>query len=87
MQPPRATRLIIRIRGVLHYLWRTVDQHGVVLDDATLRQDQLDVAQAQAANLIQPDRVPDDLHRKPIPGVRGAVRIHASSLVHLLSQV
>src|SRR3712207_236620 len=22
----------IRIRGVLHYLWRAVDQHGVVLD-------------------------------------------------------
>jgi putative transposase len=29
----RATRQVfIRIRGVLHYLWRAVDQHGVVLD-------------------------------------------------------
>src|SRR3712207_7100876 len=42
--PPRSTRfpystrflsldaVFIRIRGKLHYLWRAVDQHGVVLD-------------------------------------------------------
>jgi putative transposase len=24
--------VFIRIRGILHYRWRTVDQHGVVLD-------------------------------------------------------
>src|SRR6202012_5149759 len=24
--------VFIRIRGVLHYLWRAVDQHGIVLD-------------------------------------------------------
>ena len=24
--------VFVRIRGVLHYLWRAVDQHGVVLD-------------------------------------------------------
>ncbi len=24
--------MFIRIRGKLHYLWRAVDQHGVVLD-------------------------------------------------------
>jgi len=24
--------VFIRIRGQLHYLWRAVDQHGVVLD-------------------------------------------------------
>ena len=29
----RATRQVfIRIQGVLHYLWRAVDQDGVVLD-------------------------------------------------------
>ena len=28
----RATRLFIRINGALHYLWRDVDQNGVVLD-------------------------------------------------------
>src|SRR5689334_8175381 len=28
----RLRRLFIRIRGVLHYLWRAVDQNGVVLD-------------------------------------------------------
>ena len=32
MQLPRATRLFIRIRGELHYLWRAVDQDGIVLD-------------------------------------------------------
>jgi putative transposase len=32
MQLPRATRLFIRIRGELQYLWRAVDQDGVVLD-------------------------------------------------------
>ena len=32
MQLPRATRLFIRIQGVQHYLWRAVDQDGVVLD-------------------------------------------------------
>jgi putative transposase len=30
---PRATRQVfIRIQGVQHYLWRAVDQDGVVLD-------------------------------------------------------
>ena len=55
--------------------------------DAALRQDQLDVAQAQAEDVVQPDRVADDLRREPMPGVRGALRIHAGSLVHLPSKV
>ena len=29
---PRTYKVFIRINGVLHYLWRAVDQHGVVLD-------------------------------------------------------
>jgi putative transposase len=32
MQLPRATHLFIRVQGVQHYLWRAVDQDGVVLD-------------------------------------------------------
>ena len=24
--------MFVRIRGVLHYLWRALDQHGIVLD-------------------------------------------------------
>src|SRR6266404_3608782 len=32
MQLPRATHLFIRIQGVQRYLWRAVDQDGVVLD-------------------------------------------------------
>jgi hypothetical protein len=37
---------------------------------AALRQDRLDVAQAEAEDVIQPDRVTDDLRRKPLPGIR-----------------
>ena len=33
MRFPRATRQVfIRIQGVQHYLWRAVDQDGVVLE-------------------------------------------------------
>jgi putative transposase len=32
MQPPRATRLVLKIAGVKHWLWRAVDQAGIVLD-------------------------------------------------------
>jgi putative transposase len=37
--------LFIRINGVLHYLWRAVDQHGVVLD--ILLQDRRNAAAAK----------------------------------------
>ena len=32
MQLPRATRLVLKISGVKHWLWRAVDQTGMVLD-------------------------------------------------------
>ena len=32
MQLPRATRLVLKIAGVKHWLWRAVDQTGIVLD-------------------------------------------------------
>jgi putative transposase len=32
MQPPRATRLVVRIGGKRMYLWRAVDHEGEVLD-------------------------------------------------------
>jgi transposase-like protein len=32
MQLPRATRLVLNITGVKHWLWRAVDQTGIVLD-------------------------------------------------------
>ena len=37
--------------------------------DAALRQDQLDVPQAEAEDVIQPDRVADDVRRKSVPGI------------------
>ena len=54
--------------------------------DATFRQDQLDIAQAEAEDVIQSDRVADDLRRKPMPGIRGVLRIHAGSLARLTVQ-
>ena len=32
MQLPRATRLVLKISGVKHWLWRAVDQTGMMLD-------------------------------------------------------
>jgi putative transposase len=32
VQFPRATRLVIKIRGRKHWLWRAVDDEGEVLD-------------------------------------------------------
>ena len=32
MKLPRATRLMLKIAGVKHWLWRAVDQTGIVLD-------------------------------------------------------
>jgi hypothetical protein len=34
-----------------------------------IRQDQLDVAQAQTEYMIQPDDVADDLHRETVSGI------------------
>jgi putative transposase len=44
--------LFIRIRGVLHYLWRAVDQHGVVLD--ILVQDRRECAAAKRSSVGVP---------------------------------
>jgi len=38
---------------------------------------------AEAEDVIQPDRVTDDLRRKPVPGIRGSLRVHAGSPARL----
>jgi hypothetical protein len=43
--------------------------------NAALGQDQLDVTQAQAEDVVQPYSVADDLGRKPVPGNRRRVRV------------
>ena len=48
MQLPRATRLVVRIAGKRMYLWRAVDQHGVVLD--ILVQDRRNAAAAKRSS-------------------------------------
>ena len=74
--------VFIRIRGVLHYLWRAVDQHGVVLD--ILVQDRRNGTAAKRffKHLLQglkykPRRLITDglrsygvAHRAILPGVR-----------------
>ena len=45
--------------------------------DAAFGEDQFDVPQAEAEDVIQPDGVADDLGRKPMPGIRGGFLCHA----------
>jgi hypothetical protein len=54
-------------------------------DDATLSEDQLNIPQALAEHVVQPDRVADDLGGKPMAVVRIGWRFHADSLVRLLA--
>jgi hypothetical protein len=58
--------------------------HRLVGDDeATLSEDQLNIPQAQAEHVLQPDRVADDLGGEPMAVVRVRWRLHAASLVRL----
>jgi hypothetical protein len=45
-------------------------------DDAPLGEDQLDVSEAQAEEVIQPDSVADDLGREAVPRVGGGLGRH-----------
>jgi len=51
--------------------------------NATFGQDQLDITQAETEDVVQPDRVADDLGRKPVPGIREGLDRHAVSVAHL----
>ena len=51
--------------------------------DATFRQDQLDIAQAEAEDVIQPDRMADNVGGKPVSRIRGGFGCHSVSLAHL----
>ena len=44
--------VFIRIRGVLHYLWRAVDEHGVVLDISRTRPSSPSPSAAQTSEVI-----------------------------------
>lgn len=45
---------------------------GLVADvDPSLRQHLLDIAEAEGEAEIEPDRMADDVHRKPMPNERG----------------
>ena len=49
-------------------------------DDATLRQQELNISKAEAEDMIQPDSVSDDLGRKAVSVVRIGRGFHAASL-------
>ena len=58
--------------------------HRLVGDgDTALSQDQLDIAQAEAEYVVQPDRVADDLGWEPMAVVGIGWRRHPTSLVAL----
>ena len=52
-------------------------------NDATFSQQQLNISQAEAEHVIQPDRVADDLGRKAVAVVRIGWGFHADSLAGL----
>ena len=51
--------------------------------DAAFRPDQLDITEAEAENVVQPDRVADDLSWKPMSRIRGGFGYHGVSLAYL----
>ena len=52
-------------------------------NDATFSQQQLNISQAEAEHVIQPDRMADDLGRKAVAVVRIGWGFHADSLAGL----
>ena len=48
--------------------------------DPALRQDQLHLAQAQAEDVVEPDRVADGLGREAMSGVGGGLEPHPASM-------
>ena len=58
--------------------------HGFVGDDsASLSQEQLNIPQAEAEHVIEPDGVSDDLGWEPVAIVRIGRRPHTASLTRL----
>ena len=58
--------------------------NGLIRDnDATFSQQQLNISQAEAEHVIQPDRVADDLGRKAVAVVRIGGGLHADRLAGL----
>jgi hypothetical protein len=49
-------------------------------NDAALGQDQLDVAQAEAEYVVEPDGVADDLSGEPVTRIRDRVERHQINL-------
>jgi hypothetical protein len=54
-------------------------------EGTTFREEQLDIPQAQAEHVIQPDSVADDLGGKAITVARVGRRLHTASLAGLQS--
>jgi len=49
-------------------------------DDSPLREDFLNISEAQGEPVVQPDAVTDDLRREPIAAISVCIRFHRPSL-------
>jgi hypothetical protein len=49
-------------------------------DDSSFRQELLNVSEAQAESMVQPDAVTDDLRREPVSVVAASIGLHQPSL-------
>ena len=58
--------------------------HGLIgNDNAAISQEQLDIPQTEVEDVVQPDRVADDLGGEPMTIVWVGWRLHAASLARL----
>ena len=70
MQLPRATRLVLKIGGVKHWLWRAVDQTGVVLDVLVQRRRDKQAAKRPLRKLLKKQTRPSRITNWPAMALR-----------------
>ena len=78
MQLPRATRLVLKIAGVKHWLWRAVDQTGIVLDVLVQRRRDKQAAKRLSGKLLKKQMLaPGHDHRQACQLWGSQTRPHA----------
>ncbi len=77
-EPPLATLEIVRV--LRPEFSAPLPDRLVGNEDATLREQFLDIAKAQGEPIVQPDAVADDLRGKPVAAVRRQINFHPQSL-------
>jgi putative transposase len=83
MQLPRATRLVLKIAGVQHWLWRAVDQTGIVLDVLVQRRRDKQAAKRLLRKLLKKQtRPPRVMITDKLASYRAAKREVMPSIEH-----